>query len=104
MKKLIINFIIIIIFLITLLIITLSTIGVKTNKFNKLISEKASKTKNIVLDLDTVTFKLDPKKISLFLETENPKINYKNIIIPIQNIKVFINFFLYLRLKKKLKK
>ena len=61
MKKLIINFIIIIIFLITLLIITLSTIGVKTNKFNKLISEKASKTKNIVLDLDTVTFKLDPK-------------------------------------------
>ncbi len=104
MKKLIINFIIIIIFLITLLIITLSTIGVKTNKFNKLISEKASKTKNIVLDLDTVTFKLDPKKISLFLETENPKINYKNIIIPIQNIKVFINFFSLFKAEKEIEK
>ncbi len=104
MKKLIINLIVIIIFLITLLIITLSTIGIKTNKFNKLISEKASKTKNIELDLDTITFKLDPKKISLFLETENPKINYKNIVIPIQNIKVFINFISLFKAETEIKK
>ena len=44
------------------------------------------------------------QKISLFLETENPKINYKNIIIPIQNIKVFINFFSLFKAEKEIEK
>ena len=54
----------------------LSTIGIETNKFNKLISNKIAKTKNIDLNLKTVNFKLDLSEISLFIETQNPKINY----------------------------
>ena len=90
MKKIVINLILLISFLLIILVITLATIGVETNKFNQLITDKVIETQNINLELDTVKFKLDPKKLSLFLETQNPKIYYKNISIPVQNIKVYI--------------
>ena len=70
MKKLIKNLIFVLLIFITILLITLSTIGIETNKFNKLIKEKISKEKNINLNLKTIKFKIDPKKLSLFLETE----------------------------------
>ena len=47
MRKIIFNFILIIVFLFVILISILSTIGVETNKFNKIISDKASETKNM---------------------------------------------------------
>ena len=55
MKKIVINLILLSnhYYIITLIII-LSTIGIETNKFNKLISDKASQTKNIYLDLETI--------------------------------------------------
>ena len=92
MKKIIINFILLLIFFLISLIIILSTIGIKTNKFNKLIEEKVSQTNNISLDLNKIIFKLDLKEISLFLETDNPKINYREILIPVQNVKVYVDF------------
>ena len=49
MKKIIFNLILFIFFF--SLIIILSTIGIETNKFNKLISKKVSQNKNINLDL-----------------------------------------------------
>ena len=58
--------------ILTSLIITLSTIGIETNRFNNLISKKINYVKNkINLKLTTVKFKLDIKEISLFLETNN---------------------------------
>ena len=93
MKKIIINFFLIIFLILITTIITLSTVGIETSKFNKLISDKVSKSKNINLELNTVKFKLDPKQLSLFLGTQNPKINYRDIFIPVQNIKVYIDFF-----------
>ena len=65
-------------------------IGIETNKFNKLISSKAAKTKNIYLKFETIKFKINPKELNLFLETQNPEfiewkwINFKllpNIIV-----------------------
>ena len=44
---------------------------------------------NIFLELITVRFKLDIKKISLFLETTNPILKYRKATIPVQNIKVY---------------
>ena len=62
-----------------LLAIILSTIGFETNKFNNLISKKINLLDNNVdLQLISVKFKLDIKEISLFLETTNPQINYRN--------------------------
>ena len=104
MKKIVINLILLIFFLLTILVITLATIGVETNKFNQLISDKVIETQNINLELDTVKFKLDPKKLSLFLETQNPKIYYKNTSIPVQNIKVYIDFISLLKTNPKIKK
>ena len=76
MKKIVsYSFLLLLISLITVVIL-LSTIGIETKKFNNLISEKASQTKNINLELDTIKFKLNPKKLSLYLETQNPKITY----------------------------
>ncbi len=97
MKKIFLNLIFIVFFTLVLFFITLATIGIETNKFNKLISDKVSKTKNINLELFTIKFKLDPKELSLFLETEDPKINYKGLFIPVQNIKVYVDFLALLK-------
>ena len=45
MKKILINLILLSIILIITLIIILATIGIETNKFNKLISDKVSQKK-----------------------------------------------------------
>ena len=92
------------IFSIILFVSTLSTIGIKTDKFNKLISNKIADTKNIDLNLQTVNFKLDLSEISLFIETQNPKINYLNQDIPTKNIKVYVDFFSILKTDLKINK
>ena len=69
MKKLLINLILFIIIFIIGFIIVISTVGIETSKFNNLISDKASKTKKIKLELDTIKFKINPTEPSLFLET-----------------------------------
>ena len=102
--KRILNLFLLLIFILIALIITLSTIGIKTNKFNKLITDKVIETKNINLTLNSIQFKLDPKELSLFLETQNPKINYKDVLIPAKNVKVYIDFLSLLKSDPKIKK
>ena len=104
MKKLILN--LLLFFFVTLIffITILSTIGIKTNKFNKLISEKVYQQKNINLELDKIKFKLDIKEFSLFLETQNPKITYRNLSLPVQNIKIYVDFLSVLKSKPIIKK
>ena len=104
MKKILINFFFFLFFLIISLIVILITIGIETNKFNRFISDKASITKNANLELETIKFKLNPKELSLFLETENPKLTYKKILVPIKNIKVYIDFVSLLKTDPKIKK
>ena len=89
MKKLFASLIFILLLSIIILITILSTIGIETSKFNELIREKISEKKNINLDLKSIKFKIDPKKLSLFLETEDPNINYLDLTIPVQNLKVY---------------
>ncbi len=104
MKKLFFYSILLSIVLFFALILTLSTIGIETNKFNKIISDKANKTNNINLDLKTIKFKIDLKELSLFLDTQNPKINYKGFIIPVENIKVYVDFLSVLKSDPKIEK
>ena len=66
MKK-ITTYLILFIFISFIALITiLSTIGIETNKFNKLITEKTSQGKNINIKLETIKFKINPKELSLF--------------------------------------
>ena len=99
---------ILIIFIFTILIslaATLSTIGIETNRFNNLISQKINHIKNkINLKLTTVKFKFDLKEISLFLETRNSQIEYREVVIPTQNIKVYIDFLSLINFEPKIKK
>ena len=104
MKKVFTNLILVLFFVLVAMIVVLSTIGIETNKFNKLISDKISKTKNISLKLETIKFRLDPKELSLFLETQKPQINYRNLSIPVQNIKVYIDFLSLLKSDPKFRK
>tara|TARA_B100000963_G_scaffold223492_1_gene194887 strand:- start:3071 stop:5242 length:2172 start_codon:yes stop_codon:yes gene_type:complete len=104
MKKIVINLFFIIIILTTIAIVILSTVGIETNKFNKLIIDKASQTKNIKLKLETIKFKINPKEFSLFIETKKPKVIYREILIPIQNIKIYIDFLTLLKSEPIIKK
>ena len=104
MKKIVLNFILIFIFLFISLVIVLSSVGVETNKFNKIIIKKISQTKNINLKLNTIKFKINPKELSLFLETQNPKISYREISVPAKNIKVYIDFLSLFKSDTQIKK
>ena len=57
MKKLFYNLILFFLIILIFLSLILSTIGIETNKFNKLISEKVYQKKNINLQLDKIKFK-----------------------------------------------
>ena len=92
MKKIFINLFYFLIILFITFIIILSSTGIETNKFNKLIIEKTSKLKNVNLNLTTIKYKINPKELSLFLETQNPKITYNKIFVPIKNVKVYVDF------------
>ena len=104
MKKIIINLFLFIFILLIILITILSTVGIETTKFNKLISDKISQNKNINLELSTIKFKINPKELSLFIETQNPEITYKKIFVPVKNVKVFIDFLPLLKSDLKIKK
>ena len=104
MKKIVINLIILVIILFITLITILSTVGIETNNFNKIITDKALQKKNINLKLKTIKFKINLKKFDLFLETQNPEIQFKEVSIPAQNIKVYVNFLSLLKSELKIKK
>ena len=76
------------------LVIVLSSVGIETKHFNNLISQKInSSNKNIKLNINTIKFKLDIKEISLFLETNNPQINYRKTSIPAKILKFILILF-----------
>ena len=104
MKKFLVSLILLIFIIITSLIIALSTLGVKTKKFNQLISNKVAKTKNINLKLNSIKFKIDPRELSLFLETKNPEIVYRDVKLPAKNVKVYVDFLSLLKSNFKIKK
>jgi hypothetical protein len=86
-------------------IIIFSTLGIETKRFNTSITKKINQiNNNIEIELTTVRFKLDVKEISLFLETVNPKIHYRETTIPVKNIKVYMDFISLIKSKPKIKK
>ena len=80
MKKIVFNLVLIAFFSLIIFLITLATIGIETNKFNKLISDKVSKTRNINLDLFTIKFKLDPKRIKSIFRNQRSKNKLQRLI------------------------
>ena len=70
----------------------------RNKRFNNLISNRINQVnKDVNLNLDTIKFKLDVKLLSLFLETNNLKIVYRDSTIPAKSIKVYIDFISILK-------
>ena len=83
----------------------LLTKGIETKKFNKLILNKINQIDNkINVKINTIKFKLDIKELSLFLETSDPNIIYRNISIPTEKIKVYVDFFSILKANPKIRR
>ena len=105
MKKIFFTIIGILFFLIFTIIIILSTIGFETEKFNNFISDNITeKNENVSLNLEKIKFKFDIKDFNLFLETKYPNLIYKNLEIPIENIKVYLDFVSLITSKLKIDK
>ena len=90
--------IILFLFILILLFLTyLSTYGISTDKFNKLISEKIiERDKNLEIDLDKIKIFLNINNFNFELKTNNPKVFYKKIEIKIKSISTdlkLVNFF-----------
>ena len=87
------------------LVVILSTTGYETNKFNKLITEQIEKKNNkISLKLEKIKFKLDIKNFSLYLQTADPSIEFKELQIPVRELKVYLNLFSMTNSKSKISK
>ena len=105
MKKTISSIILIFILLLSLFLIILSSKGIETKKFNDLVTSKINqKNNNVILKLNSIKFKLDISEISLFIETSKPEVNYRNITIPVENIKAYIDFISLLKTQPEVKK
>ena len=86
-------------------LIILSTKGIQTKKFNNIITQKIKQSnKNINIEFNLIRFKLDIKELSLFLETNNPLIYYRDAAIPTNKIKVYVEFFSILKNDTKIEK
>ena len=60
--------------------LALLTTGIETKRFNKLILNKINQIDNKVnVKINTIKFKVDLRELSLFLETSEPNIIYRNI-------------------------
>ena len=105
MRKIFFTTSIILIFLLFSLILVLSTIGIETDRFNKFISNKITENnKDISLKLEKIKFKFDIRDINLFLETNNPKLIYKDTKIPVDNVKAYLDFISLVKSNPKIDK
>ncbi len=93
MKKIFLTFFSLILLVLTFLVTFLSTKGYETNRFNTLISSKVKDSgENLEVSLEKIKVKLNLKKFNIFLNTNNPKIKYYNVDLPINKIDIYFDF------------
>ena len=91
MKNKFIKFSIIIFFIICIFISYLSFFGIKTDKFNNLITEKIEKNENLKIKLNDVFFKFDLANFEFNLSTSNTNIKYFNDEIKLSSAKATVS-------------
>ncbi len=92
MKKLIYRIVISLVLITIFTIIYLSTIGVKTEKFNdQIISKVKEINSNFDLKLNQVSVKLNPITLTIDLKTLGTNFSFKNKIIQLENLKTQIS-------------
>ena len=92
MKKIILYLFLFVFLVFFTFIYYFSYIGIKTKSFNNKIKNNITKIdKNLNIVIDTVQLRLNVKKLNIEAIILNPKINYKNETIEIENIKSLIS-------------
>ena len=75
MKKIFYSIIIFLLFFLITSIVYLATLGIETNRFNNLISNKIKNIdEKLTVDLNKIKIKLDIQNLSFFIFTQNPKL------------------------------
>ena len=92
MKKIILYLFLFVFLVFFTFIYYFSYIGIETKSFNNKIKNNITKIdKNLSIVIDTVQLRLNVKKLNIEAIILNPKINYKNETIEIENIKSLIS-------------
>ena len=79
MGKFFLNFLFLLLITITLLIIYLSYFGIKTDKFDHLIKNKANEVNQYIkLEFKKTKIHLNPTELNLIVKLQNPKILIRN--------------------------
>ena len=105
MKKTIITFLTLISLSILTVIIFLSTKGYETDKFNQFILREGKKAEpKVDINLKKIKIQLDLKNLDLFLSTNNPKIIYQEIDVPISQLKIYLDFLSLIQSKLYIKR
>ena len=105
MKKTIITFLTLISLSILTVIIFLSTKGYETDKFNQFILREVKKAEpKVDINLKKIKIQLDLKNLDLFLSTNNPKITYQEIDVPISQLKIYLDFLSLIQSKLYIKR
>ena len=94
MKKTFFSIFILLFLILVTVIFFLSTKGYETDKFNIVISNKIENfNKDLKVNLDKIRIKINVQNLSLFLSTKKPAVEYQNIQVPINEFKIFVDFF-----------
>ena len=92
MKKTIFSIFLFVLFILFLAIFYLNFFGYETEKFNELIKSEVKKAdKNLTLDFEKISILLDIKKLTIFVNFINPKINYFQTPIPLRTLRTDID-------------
>jgi len=93
MRKIFISLLGFFLILISGIIGFLSIYGYETDRFNNFIEEKTKDfDSNLTLELQKIKFKLDLKKLKVFLNTSDPKVVYFKTNIPLKEMKIYLDF------------
>ena len=105
MKTFLITTVSLIFFLFFSAAIFLSTVGLNTNKLNQVILDQIKKKEpNLDININKIKIKLNIKKTNIYLFTKNPLVKYEDIDLPIEDIKIFVNFLTLLNSKLEIEK
>ena len=100
MKNIFLRFFFLIIAILLLLVIYLSTLGLETDKFNKLIKNEINKSnKSLNIELKKIQLKLDPINFNFSAKTIGTKIFYKGKSLPLEYINAKISFLSLIKKK-----
>ena len=92
MGKFLVKFFILLLIIITLLIIYLSYFGIKTDKFDNLIKNKANEVNQYIkLEFKKTKIHLNPTELNLIVKLQNPIILVRNNEIDLSKLDLFLS-------------